>query len=158
MIIISLDKVKNFFKNIGLEDRIKVLDDSTATVELAAKAVGCEIKQIAKSMTFLVKEKPVMIVCAGNVKIDNSKYKSHFHEKAKMIPASMLEEYIGHNMGGVCPFAIKNNVAVYLDESLKANEIVYPPAGNEHSAVKLTLNELEQYSNATMWVDVCKEI
>lgn len=88
----SLNNVENFFKNIGLENRIKVLSDSTATVELAAKAVGCEIKQIAKSMTFLVKEEPVMIVCAGNVKIDNSKYKSQFHEKAKMIPASILEK------------------------------------------------------------------
>lgn len=151
-------KVKNFFDHIGLGDRVKVFIDSSATVELAAQAVGCDAKQIAKTLTFLVKEDPVMVVCAGNVKIDNSKFKAQFQEKATMIPANMVEEYVGHNIGGVCPFVIKEGVEVYLDESLKANETIYPAAGDEHSAVELSLQELEQYSKAKMWIDVCKEI
>ncbi|MCE5209858.1 MAG: YbaK/EbsC family protein [Smithella sp.] len=154
----SLVNVKKYFESVGLGERVKDLSDSSATVELAAQAVGCEAKQIVKTMTFLVSEKPIMIVCAGNVKIDNSKYKAQFYEKAKMIPAAMVEEYIGHGIGGICPFVVKDGVSVYLDESLKVNSVVYPGAGNEHSVVELSLQELEDNARAIAWIDVCKVI
>lgn len=149
-------KVKNFFEQIGLGERVKNFTESSATVELAAKAAGCDINQIVKSMTFLVSDEPIMIVCAGNVKIDNAKYKARFREKARMIPAAMVEEYTGHDIGGVCPFAVKPGLKIYFDESLKANETVYPGAGSEHSVVKLTLEELEKCVGNFTWIDVCK--
>lgn len=154
----SYTKVRDYFESIGLSDRVKNLTESSATVEQAAHAVGCDAKQIVKTMTFFVNESPIMVVCAGNVKIDNSKYKLQFHEKAKMISAAMVEEYVGHEIGGVCPFSINDGVAVYLDESLKVNKTVYPGAGNEHSVVELSLEELEQYTSTKAWVDVCKVI
>lgn len=153
----SYDKVKQYFDQIGLEQRVKNLERSSATVELAAQAIGCEPKQIAKTMSFLLDEKAILIVTAGDARVDNKKYKAFFHQKAKMIPGEQVEDYIGHAPGGVCPFAIKPDVVVYLDESLKRFEIVYPAAGSGHSAVELSINELEKYSGSIGWIDVCKD-
>ena len=154
----SFSNAKAYLETKGLADRIKVFSESSATVELAAKALGCQAKQIAKTMTFFVAGEPIMIVCAGNVKVDNPKYKAYFHEKAKMIPFAEVEACSGHAVGGVCPFGIKPGVKVYLDVSLKENKIVYPAAGDEHSAVELSIKELEDCVEITDWVDVCKEI
>ena len=154
----SFSNAKAYLETKGLADRIKVFSESSATVELAAKALGCQAKQIAKTMTFFVAGEPIMIVCAGNVKVDNPKYKAYFNEKAKMIPFAEVEACSGHAVGGVCPFGIKPGVKVYLDVSLKENEIVYPAAGDEHSAVELSIKELEDCVEITDWVDVCKEI
>ena len=154
----SFSNAKAYLETKGLADRIKVFSESSATVELAAKALGCQAKQIAKTMTFFVAGEPIMIVCAGNVKVDNPKYKAYFHEKAKMRPFAEVEACSGHAVGGVCPFGIKPGVKVYLDVSLKENEIVYPAAGDEHSAVELSIKELEDCVEITDWVDVCKEI
>lgn len=134
------------------------MEQSTATVQMAADAVGCEAKQIAKTLSFLVDESPILIVAAGNVKIDNQKYKATFNQKSKMLPGELVEEYIGHKLGGVCPFAVKPNVVIYLDVSLKQNDIVYPAAGSENSVVKLSIEELERYSAFKEWIDVCKEV
>lgn len=152
----SFKNVKTYFETIGLSERIKVLDQSSATVELAAKAIGCEEKQIAKTLSFLVKDEPILIVTAGNVKVDNKRYKSIFHQKSKMIPIDSIEEYIGHDLGGVCPFAVKPKVSIYLDVSLKQNDIIYPAAGSENSMVELTIEELEGYTDFKKWIDVCK--
>lgn len=152
----SFDKVKQYFEENHLGARVKNLTHSSATVEEAAVALGCEPKQIAKTMSFLVNETPMLIVTAGDAKIDNKKYKTEFHQKAKMIPWESVEEYIGHAPGGVCPFVVKPEVTTYLDVSLKRFEIVYPAAGSDHSAVELSLPELEQYSGFIKWVDVCK--
>ena len=138
-----------------MDSKIIELKDSSATVEQAANALGCKPEHIAKTMSFKTKEGPILIVCAGDAKIDNKKYKSVFGQKAKMIPANEVEELIGHLPGGVCPFAIKENVKVYLDISLKRFEKVYPAAGNGHSAIELTIKELETISKADSWVDVC---
>lgn len=151
----SYEGVKSYFESIAMEQRIMNLEESSATVEEAANAIGCEPKQIAKTMSFLQGEKPVLIVTAGDAKIDNKKYKSVFHQKAKMIPGEQVEDYIGHAPGGVCPFAVKPEVTVYLDVSLKRFQKVYPAAGSGHSAVELSIAELEQYSLYTQWVDVC---
>lgn len=139
-----------------MEERILEFDVSSATVELAAQAVGCEPERIAKTMSFLVNEEVILIVTAGDVKIDNKKYKQYFHAKAKMIPFEEVEEYIGHAPGGVCPFAVKEGVRTYLDESLKRFETVYPAAGSANSAVRLTPQELEQCIENVTWIDVCK--
>lgn len=139
-----------------MEERILEFDVSSATVELAAQAVGCEPERIAKTMSFLVNEEVILIVAAGDVKIDNKKYKQYFHAKAKMIPFEEVEEYIGHAPGGVCPFAVKEGVCAYLDESLKRFETVYPAAGSANSAVRLTPQELEQCIENVTWIDVCK--
>lgn len=152
----SFDKVKNYFDTIGLGEKVMVFEKSSATVEDAAIAVGCEPKEIAKTMSFFVNEEPILIVTAGDARVDNKKFKAAFHQKAKMIPGDQVEEAVGHAPGGVCPFVIHSDVAVYLDESLKRFERVYPAAGSGHSAVNLTLEELEKYSGYTQWVDVCK--
>lgn len=151
----SFVNVKNYFINKGIEGKLKVLGKSCATVELAAKALKCNTKQIAKTMTFFVQDKPIMIVCAGDVKVNNSKFKSKFNEKAKMIPRDLVNEKVGHDVGGVCPFAVKEEVKIYLDESLKGNSVVYPAAGDEHSVVELTIDELEKYTYFVEWIDVC---
>lgn len=151
----SYEAVKSYFENAGMGQRIMEFEKSSATVEEAAGAVGCEPKQIAKTMSFLQGERAVLIVTAGDVKIDNKKYKAVFHQKAKMIPGEQVESYIGHAPGGVCPFAIKQGVAVYLDVSLKRFEKVYPAAGSGHSAVELSIAELEEYSRFVEWIDVC---
>ena len=151
----SFENVKKYFEEIEMNSKIIELKDSSATVEQAANALGCKPEHIAKTMSFKTKEGPILIVCAGDAKIDNKKYKSVFGQKAKMIPANEVEELIGHLPGGVCPFAIKENVKVYLDISLKRFEKVYPAAGNGHSAIELTIKELETISKADSWVDVC---
>lgn len=152
----AVEKVREYLKGYHMEDRILKFDVSSATVELAAQAVGCEPERIAKTMSFLVNEEVILIVTAGDVKIDNKKYKQHFHAKAKMIPFEEVEEYTGHAPGGVCPFAVREGVRAYLDESLKRFETVYPAAGSANSAVRLTPQELEQCIENVMWIDVCK--
>ncbi|MFU0826857.1 MAG: Proline--tRNA ligase [Lachnoclostridium sp.] len=153
----SFEKVKNYFEKAGLGQRVIALEKSSATVEEAAKAIGCQAKEIAKTMAFFVDDKPILIVTAGDAKIDNKKYKNTFNQKAKMIPGEQVETYVGHAPGGVCPFAVPIDVTVYLDVSLKRFETVYPAGGNGQSAVKLSLEELVKYSNASGWVDVCKD-
>lgn len=152
----SIERVKEYLQQEGILDRLKILHESSATVELAAQALGCEPAWIAKTMSFLVDDGAVLIVTAGDVKIDNKKFKDQFHQKAKMIPGDLVEEYIGHAPGGVCPFAIKEQVPVYMDISLKRFKTVYPAGGDAHSAVELTPDELEKYAHAVGWVDVCR--
>lgn len=153
----AIEKVRSYFKDFGMEEKILEFDESSATVELAAQQVGCEPKQIAKSMSFLIDETPILIVTAGDARISNPKYKEKFHAKAKMIPGDQVEELIGHGVGGVCPFAINDGIKVYLDISLKRFETVFPAAGSESSAIELTISELEKFSAMTEWVDVCKD-
>ena len=153
----SFERVKSYFKSIGMIDRVKEFDKSSATVDLAAKAIGCEPELIAKTMSFQLGDKAILIVTAGDAKVDNRKYKDYFGKKAKFIKAESLESIIGHPPGGICPFAVNEDVRIFLDESLKRFDIVYPAAGSENSAVKLNLEELEKYSNSEAWVDVCKE-
>ena len=154
----SIDKVRTFLKEKGLADRIKEFDDTSATVELAAKAVGCEPARIAKTLSFLLNsDLPILIVAAGDAKVDNKKYKEQFNQKAKMIPWDNVEEYTGYAPGGVCPFVPKNNVSVYLDVSLKRFDTVYPAAGSSTSAVELSIPELETLSSFLCWIDVCKD-
>lgn len=152
----AIEKVREYFKQYKIEDRIIELSDSTATVALAAASLGTEECRIAKTLSFIIEDKPILIVVAGDAKIDNSKYKGHFHIKAKMIPYEEVNNLIGHNPGGVCPFGINKEVTVYLDESLKRFDYVYPACGSSNSAIKLTIEELEKYSNYTSWIDVCK--
>lgn len=152
----SIEKVKKFFEAKGMADKIVEFDTSSATVALAAAAIGCEEARIAKTLSFHVGEKVVLIVAAGNMKIDNPKYKAEFHTKAKMLSFDEAEPLIGHAVGGVCPFAVNDGVEVYLDESLKNFDYVYPAAGSSNSAVKLTIDELCDCSGYVKWVDVCK--
>ena len=153
----AIDKVKEYLKKYDMADRILEFEVSSATVELAAEAVGCEAKRIAKSMSFLVEEKPVLVVLAGDARISNPKFKETFHTKAKMLSPEQVNEMIGHSIGGVCPFAINEGVTVYLDESLKRFETVFPAAGSSNSAIELTLDELWKYSNSVGWVDIGKD-
>lgn len=152
----SFQAVKDYFTQAGLSQRVLLLEQSSATVQQAADALGCQPKQIAKTLSFLLEGQPILIVAAGDAKIDNRKYKEQFHQKAAMIPREEVEPLTGHPPGGVCPFCIPSNVKVYLDVSLKRFEQVYPAAGSGNSAVLLNLPELEQYAKATAWVDVCK--
>jgi prolyl-tRNA editing enzyme YbaK/EbsC (Cys-tRNA(Pro) deacylase) len=152
----AIEKVKEYFAKYGIEDRVLEFDVSSATVELAAQAVGCEPGRIAKTLSFQVKEAPILIVTAGDVKIDNHKYKTRFGAKAKMLTPEEAERLIGHAVGGVCPFALNDGVTVYLDESLKRFETVFPACGSSNSAIELTMEELERYSGFLAWVDVCK--
>ena len=152
----SIEKVRAYFKPLGIEGRIREFDVSSATVELAAVAVGVEGARIAKSLSFKVEDKPIIIVVAGDAKVDNSRYKAQFHTKAKMLTHEEAHELIGHDVGGVCPFALPEDVKVYLDVSLKRFDIVYPAAGNAASAVRLTCDELSELSNSAGWIDVCK--
>ncbi len=151
----SFEKAEKYLKDAGFADRISVFDVSSATVELAAVAVGTEPAHIAKSLTFKVSEKPVMIVCAGDAKVNNSKFKAFFHEKATMLTRDEVSELIGHDVGGVCPFGINGGVGVYLDESLKRFDVIYPACGSDNSAVKLSPDELFTLSNAKGYIDVC---
>ncbi len=152
----SLDKVREHLKKYGMDNRILEFASSSATVSEAAIAANCTEGEIAKTLSFLVEDKPILIVVAGDCKIDNSKYKKEFSTKAKMIPFENVEELIGHQVGGVCPFGVNDGVTVYLDESLKRFEMVYPACGSSNSAIKLTIEELEQTSNFDKWIDVCK--
>ena len=153
----SLEKAKAYLAEKGYADHVIELEDSSATVQLAAQALGVEPGMIAKTMSFLIGEEAILILTEGTAKVDNRKYKDTFHMKAKMIPFEEVEGWIGHAPGGVCPFGIKEGIKVYLDESLKQFDTVYPAAGNDHSAVKLTIAELEEMAGAVGWVDVCKE-
>ena len=153
----SVDKVKKYFSQYGMDSRFLEFDGSSATVDLAAAALNCEPGRIAKTLSFMVQDKPILIVSAGDVKIDNAKYKAFFGKKAKMLTADQVMELVGHAVGGVCPFAIKDGVTVYLDASLKKYETVFPACGSSNSAIELTIEEMEKYSGYKEWVDVCKE-
>ena len=152
----SIEKVKAYFKNFGMEDRVMEFDVSSATVELAAQALNCEPQRIAKTLSFLVDGHAVLIVAAGDARIDNHKYKEQFGKKAKMLSTDEVVELVGHAVGGVCPFAVKEGAEVYLDASLKRFETVFPACGSSNSAIELTIPELEKYSGFLHWVDVCK--
>ncbi len=152
----SLDKVKAYFKEAGIESKVIELEESSATVELAARALHCEPARIAKTLSFHVDDRVVLVVTAGDAKIDNKKYKEEFGQKAKMLSVDEAEPLIGHAVGGVCPFAVNEGVEVYLDQSMKRFDVVYPAAGSANSAVGLTIPEMEIYSKSRKWVDVCK--
>lgn len=152
----SIERVRKYFSSLGIEERILEFDVSSATVELAAKALNTEGKRIAKTLSFLVAEKAVLVVAAGDAKIDNKKFKAFFHVKAKMLSPEQVTSLIGHAIGGVCPFAVNEGVEVYLDESLKRFETVFPACGSSNSAIELTIPELEKYSGFREWIDVCK--
>lgn len=152
----SLERAKEHLRKTGFEDRIIIPERSSATVAEAAEALGCEPGMIAKTLSFLIDDKPVLILVEGMARIDNKKYRTRFGAKAKMIPADLVETLIGHDIGGVCPFGINEGVTVYLDESLKQHSIVYPAAGTDHSAVRLSIADLEKCSGYSEWVDVCK--
>ena len=154
----AISKVREYFKKAGIEDRVMEFHESSATVELAAEALNTEPQRIAKTMSFLVNDNPILIVMAGDVKVDNKKYKAYFSAKAKMIAFDDVERLIGHAVGGVCPFAINDGVVVYLDESLKRFDTVFPACGSGNSAIELTIEELEKYSNYEAWIDVTKLI
>lgn len=154
----SLKRAKEYLKEFGFEDRVMEFPISSKTVREAAIAIGCMEEEIGKTLSFLVGDKPILIVVAGTSKIDNHKYKEEFSVKAKMVPVEMLSEIIGHEAGGVCPFGINDGVEVYLDKSLKRLENVYPACGSSNSGVKLTVDELERISNIKGWVDVCKDM
>lgn len=152
----AIERVKIYFKQFGMEDRIQEFDVSSATVELAAAALSCEPARIAKTLSFMVDEHALLVVAAGDVKIDNHKYKEQFHTKAKMLTPQEAETLVGHAVGGVCPFAVNEGVEVYLDVSLKRFETVFPACGSSNSAIELTIPELEKYSGSAGWVDVGK--
>ena len=154
----SLEKVKEYFKAYGIEDKIIELSESSATVELAAHALNTEPCRIAKTLSFMLNDSPILVVTAGDVKIDNAKYRHTFGAKAKMLTADQAEELIGHAVGGVCPFGLNDGVTVYLDESLKQYETVFPACGSSNSAIELTIPELEKYSGYEKWVDVTKAV
>lgn len=154
----SFNKVKEYFKEFNIEDRIIVLEDSSsATVALAAQALNCEEGRIAKSLSFDLKDKVIVIVVKGDAKVDNQKFRSEFNAKANMVKFDRVKELVGHEPGGVCPFALNDGVEVYLDESLKVYDNVYPACGSGNSAINLTIEELEKYSNYIRWVNVCKD-
>ena len=152
----SLTRAKEYLEAKGFADRIIIPEHSSATVEEAAAALGCEPGMIAKTLSFLQGDQPVLILAEGKARIDNKKYKARFGCKATMIPADRVEELIGHAIGGVCPFGVNDGVTVYLDESLKQHETVYPAAGTDHSAVRLSIEDLEKCSGYSEWIDVCK--
>ncbi|MGI6084140.1 MAG: YbaK/EbsC family protein [Acetivibrionales bacterium] len=150
----AIGKVKEYFKKYGIDSRVREFDVSSETVELAAKALNCEPCRIAKTLSFIVDGSPILIVIAGDAKINNSKYKAQFKTKAKMLSFDEAEKLIGHAVGGVCPFAVNEGVKVYLDESLKRFKTVFPACGSGNSAIELTIEELEKYSEYVAWVDV----
>ncbi len=152
----SIDQVKDYLAACGLDGRVREVDESSATVALAAHAVGCEPSRIAKTMSFLIDGKPVLIVLAGDARVDNSKFKAVFHQKAKMLSHEQVAELTGFPVGGVCPFLAPEGTRVYLDESLKRFETVYPAAGTRNSAVRVSPSELERASRCDGWVDVSK--
>ncbi|MFP7486840.1 YbaK/EbsC family protein [Priestia filamentosa] len=152
----SIEKVKSYFANYGMENKIIQLKESSATVELAAQALGCEPERIAKTLSFRVGEEVVLIVAAGDAKIDNRKYREEFETKAKMLSANEVEPLTGHRIGGVCPFAVNEGVSVYLDQSIQRFQTVFPACGSGNSAIELTIEQLEEYSKYIKWIDVCK--
>ena len=152
----SIEKAKDYFRQWGMESRIREFETSSATVELAAEALGCAPERIAKSLSFKTNDNCILIVAAGNTKVDNSKFKMQFHTKATMLSKEDVKDMIGHDVGGVCPFGINENVDVYIDISLKEFATVFPACGSSNSVIELTINELEKYSNYIAWIDVCK--
>ena len=152
----AIEKVKAFFRQAGLESRVQELSVSSATVDLAAQALGCAPCRIAKSLSFLVDGGPILVVAAGDARVDNAKFKARFQTKAKMLSPEDTKALVGHAVGGVCPFAVNEGVKVYLDASLKRFDTVFPACGSSNSAIELTLPELETYSACVAWVDVCK--
>lgn len=152
----SLERAKEYLERFGASGRVMEFDSSSATVELAAQAVGCEPARIAKTLSFHLKDGCMLIVAAGDARIDNRKFKEQFHEKARMLSPQEVEEMVGHAIGGVCPFGIREGVRVFLDTSLKRFETVYPACGSSNSAIELTLPELEEFSGCEGYVDVCK--
>ena len=152
----AIEKVKDFFRQYGMEGKVLEFETSSATVELAAQALHCEPCRIAKTLSFMGKEGPLLVVAAGDAKIDNPKFKAQFGTKPKMLKPEENVELIGHAIGGVCPFAVNDGVKVYLDESMKRFETVFPACGSANSAIELTMEELEKYSQAVAWIDVCK--
>lgn len=152
----SLERAKEYLERFGASGRVMEFDSSSATVELAAQAVGCEPARIAKTLSFHLKDGCMLIVAAGDARIDNRKFKEQFHEKARMLSPQEVEELVGHAIGGVCPFGIAEGVRVFLDASLKRFETVYPACGSSNSAIELTLPELEEFSGCEGYVDVCK--
>lgn len=152
----SLERVLGFFESKGMAERVLILDESSATVELAAQALRCPPERIAKTLSFLVGDRPVLVVMAGDAKVNNSKFKAFFKGKARMLTAEQAEALVGHAVGGVCPFAVNEGVQVYLDASLKRFETVFPACGSGNSAIELTLPELETLSNFISYVDVTK--
>ena len=153
----SIERVKEYFGGFSMADRIQQFPVSSATVELAAAALGCEGRRIAKTLSFLVDGAPVLVVAAGDARIDNGKFKAFFDAKAKMLSPQEAVTLVGHAVGGVCPFAVNEGVRTYLDLSLKRFETVFPACGNSNSAIELTLPELERLSRAQAWIDVCKD-
>ena len=154
----SIEKVKTYFRQYGMEEKIREFDTSSATVELAAAALCCEPQRIAKTLSFMVNDRVVLVVTAGDMKIDNPKYKAKFGAKAKMLSKEEAETLVGHAVGGVCPFAVNAGVEVYLDESLKRFDTVFPACGSSNSAIELTIPQMEEYSGYVELVDVCKGI
>jgi prolyl-tRNA editing enzyme YbaK/EbsC (Cys-tRNA(Pro) deacylase) len=152
----AIEKVKDYFKQFEMEDMIQEFETSSATVELAVQALGCAPERIAKTLSFQLKDRCILVVTAGDAKIYNSKFKAQFHTKAKMIPFDNVNELIGHDVGGVCPFAVNSDIAIYLDASLKRFATVFPACGSSNSAIELSIDHLEKYSNSDGWVDVCK--
>ncbi|PWJ46995.1 YbaK/EbsC family protein [Faecalicatena contorta] len=153
----AIENVKAFFKQYNMDTRIQEFEASSATVELAASALSCEPERIAKTLSFMVDGQAILVVTAGAAKIENKKFKGHFKTKAKMLSPDQVIDLVGHAIGGVCPFAVKKDVSVYLDISLKRFETVYPACGSSNSAIELTIEELEKYSGYIEWIDVCKE-
>lgn len=152
----AIERVRAFFKERGMEERIQEFEVSSATVQLAAQALNCEPCRIAKTLSFMVQDTPILIVATGDAKIDNAKYKAQFSTKAKMLSPEEVENLVGHAVGGVCPFGINQGVTVYLDESLKRFETVFPACGSSNSAIQLTIPELEEHSAFIQWIDVTK--
>jgi len=152
----AIEKVREYFRQYGMEQRIQEFEVSSATVELAAQALNCEPCRIAKTLSFMLEEGPILIVTAGDMKIDNGKYKALFGKKAKMLTVDEVSDLIGHAVGGVTPFGINEGIKVYLDESMKRFETVFPACGSSNSAIELTIDELEYYSKSVAWIDVCK--
>jgi prolyl-tRNA editing enzyme YbaK/EbsC (Cys-tRNA(Pro) deacylase) len=154
----AIELVREYIKKWNADDRIIEFPVSSATVELAAQAAGCEPARIAKTLSFMVDDHAILIVTAGDMKVDNAKYKAYFHTKAKMLAPEQVEQLIGHKIGGVCPFAVNEGVEVYLDNSMKRFKTVYPAAGSSNSAIEVTMDELEEYSGSGNWVDLCKAL
>jgi prolyl-tRNA editing enzyme YbaK/EbsC (Cys-tRNA(Pro) deacylase) len=152
----SYEKVKEYFNSVGLGGRVIIREHIIDTVENAAKAIGCEPAHIAKTMSFLQNGTPVLIVTAGDAKIDNTKYKARFHQKAVMIPNDQVEAIIGHEPGAICPYEINEGIQVFMDVSLKRFELVHTSGGNQYSTVSLSPDELETHSASMGWIDVCK--
>lgn len=152
----SLGKVKKFFAEIGEPEKVVEFSESTATSEEAANVLNCEVGRIAKTISVFVKNEPILILLGGDMKLDNKKFKTQFGTRPKMIPVEEVEKFIGHAVGGVCPFAVNDGVKIFLDESLKRFEFIYPAAGSSNSIVKINLNELEKYIKSSGWVDVAK--